>query len=695
VNVRVYAIAKDEAAHVERFMASCAGADGVHVLDTGSDDGTADLLRRHGATVVVERIDPWRFDVARNRSLELVPHGTDICVCIDLDEELAAGWRDEVERACSDGATRLRYLYAWSDGLTFWYDAIHARDGYRWRMPAHEVLVREPGHDESLAWHGGVLVTHHPDPGKPREPLALLELAVREEPGDARAWHYLTREYLFTGRWRDCIRAARRYLSLPGATWAEERSYTCRLAAKASARLQRPIAELGWLERGCRECPSSREAWHDVAEALLRRGAYAEAHAAAQRALTCDERSWLHFDDPSVWGPRLDLLAHAAASAAANGARDTQAEQAPPSVDGQPGADAPPHDLADTAKWAFRAGMFGRGAQAAEALRSRSGVSPAIRDAAHASSQLYARPLGALVPATEIVPLTFDVDPDRTLFNPTIARDGDAYRALVRSSNYTLSNGVYDLHGASHIANANYLVELGPRLDVRSATLIADVTSAPERVPSFWLGWEDCRLFTHEDQWWASATTREHDSRNLCRIALLRLDGASFTQVKLLDDPDPGRHAKNWMPFVADGDLFFVYSCSPTVVLRCDSQTGRLEEAARSPGPGTAHGLKGGSQGVEVDGGRLFVVHESLDGRLGRVYTHRFVLLDDGLRLTRVSPPFFFLHRGVEFCAGLAVRDGAATVSFGFQDGEAYLATAPLAAVLDLLVPVDSAVVSG
>lgn len=36
MKVWVYAIAKDERAHVERFMASCAGADGVYILDTGS-----------------------------------------------------------------------------------------------------------------------------------------------------------------------------------------------------------------------------------------------------------------------------------------------------------------------------------------------------------------------------------------------------------------------------------------------------------------------------------------------------------------------------------------------------------------------------------------------------------------------------------------------------------------------------------
>ena len=68
----VYAISKNESAFAERWMASMSEADGVYVLDTGSDDGTAEKLAALGAVVKTERITPWRFDAARNRSLFLV-----------------------------------------------------------------------------------------------------------------------------------------------------------------------------------------------------------------------------------------------------------------------------------------------------------------------------------------------------------------------------------------------------------------------------------------------------------------------------------------------------------------------------------------------------------------------------------------------------------------------------------------------
>ena len=98
--VCVYAICKNEEKFADRWMDSMGEADLVVVLDTGSEDGTAERLRARGAQVTVEQILPWRFDAARNRSLELVPEDVDLCVCTDLDEVFRPGWREALEQAC-------------------------------------------------------------------------------------------------------------------------------------------------------------------------------------------------------------------------------------------------------------------------------------------------------------------------------------------------------------------------------------------------------------------------------------------------------------------------------------------------------------------------------------------------------------------------------------------------------------------
>ena len=145
--VCVYAICKNEEQFVDRWMDSMGEADQVVVLDTGSEDGTVERLRARGALVTREVIDPWRFDTARNRSLELVPEEADICVCTDLDEVFHPGWREKLERVWGEGVSQARYRYTWNfredggEGYVFWIEKIHARRGFCWKHPVHEVVT--------------------------------------------------------------------------------------------------------------------------------------------------------------------------------------------------------------------------------------------------------------------------------------------------------------------------------------------------------------------------------------------------------------------------------------------------------------------------------------------------------------------------------------------------------------------------
>ena len=71
--VCVYAICKNEEKFVDRWYESIKDADYICVLDTGSTDKTVDLLKKHKIKTQVKEIVPWRFDVARNESMKLIP----------------------------------------------------------------------------------------------------------------------------------------------------------------------------------------------------------------------------------------------------------------------------------------------------------------------------------------------------------------------------------------------------------------------------------------------------------------------------------------------------------------------------------------------------------------------------------------------------------------------------------------------
>ena len=84
----VYAICKNEIKFVDKWLDNMSEADYIVVLDTGSTDATYEKLKEDSRVTVVKQevITPWRFDVARNKSMELIPKDADILVCTDFDE---------------------------------------------------------------------------------------------------------------------------------------------------------------------------------------------------------------------------------------------------------------------------------------------------------------------------------------------------------------------------------------------------------------------------------------------------------------------------------------------------------------------------------------------------------------------------------------------------------------------------------
>ncbi|CBL47147.1 hypothetical protein HDN1F_35640 [gamma proteobacterium HdN1] len=314
MKVYVYAIAKNEARFAERWCKSMAEADGLFVLDTGSSDDSVALFRQHGADVAVDVVTPWRFDVARNRSLARVPDDADICVCTDIDDLFEPGWRAAVERAWQSGkqVNRLRYRFVagfYADGreaTVFTINKIHARRGFVWRDPVHEYL--EAQIPEVAVFAEGVHLSHHPDQSKSRASyLPLLQLAVAEAPGNSRNAHYLGREYMYYSRWEESVTELKRYLALGG--WDAERSASMRFIARGYKALgNSELAEL-WLRRAFDEAPEFREPLVELADLFYREARWKELVRTCNKALAIVEQPLTYPSDQQAWGSQpWDLL---------------------------------------------------------------------------------------------------------------------------------------------------------------------------------------------------------------------------------------------------------------------------------------------------------------------------------------------------------------------------------------------------
>ncbi len=270
MKVCVYAICKNEEKFAERWYNSMKEADKIFVLDTGSTDGSVDTLKQLGVTVKQEIIKPWRFDEARNKSLEMVDEDADICVCTDLDEVFESGWREKLEKIWQDDTTRASYTYNWSldeDNnpiISFYSDKIHARKGYKWTHPVHEVLSYDG--IENRVFDESIVINHYPDREKSRGSyLPLLELSVKEDPTDDRNTHYLGREYMYYGKWNEAIDTLIRHLNLKKATWKDERCASMRFIGRCYKHLNRPLEAEMWYKKALIEAPHLKEAYTELA----------------------------------------------------------------------------------------------------------------------------------------------------------------------------------------------------------------------------------------------------------------------------------------------------------------------------------------------------------------------------------------------------------------------------------------------
>ncbi len=666
-------IVRDEAQVIERCLASVRDLIDYWVIcDTGSIDGTPDLISRILAGIPGElHHRPWRNFGSNRTELMAFAHGkADYLLLVDADMTVTRN--RPVGELTADA-----YLLRCGGDFEYWVPRLVRGDrAWTFTGATHEYLDSpEPYATEQ---YPALSVEHFADGGSRSDKLprdrALLEARLREQPDDERAVFYLAQTLRDLGERDKAIALFAQRAEMGG--FEEEAFYALYQAAVLTAQTN-PVAALPLLFDACERRPGRAEPLYEIARIARDRGWHRLAHSMTSRGLDLPRTDDLLFVHKWIqdWGLRLEhgiacfWLGDYDAGLRAN----DEVLRAP---------GLPPH-------------------AGAQALKNRSWCALEVRRAGHEVPPLPAEALrfvdgsapllGDLISAARFAEINLSAVAPWPLFNPSIAPEADGgFRMIVRSANYErfVAGNYLPLTPDDVIRTANYEVVLDGSFGVRSATPISD-DAAPRLQHARIVGPEDCRLVRWRGDWWTSATRCDLIADGVCRIALARLRDGQLDPPRLLPSPVPGRHEKNWMPFVAGDELYFVYGCHPFTVLRFEPDAATLTEVAVTPTPAVMAGLRGGSQGVPVPGGYLFVVHEAHDELGERSYTHRLVVMTREFRPAGLSEPFSFTHDGIEFCAGAARAAGDLVLSFGLNDRVAALAVAPLDQLLSLVLPLN------
>ena len=327
----------------------------------------------------------------------------------------------------------------------------------------------------------------------------------------------------------------------------------------------------------------------------------------------------------------------------------------------------------------------------------------------------------------------FCVDPSWSAYNPSICyTEEHGYLVLLRSSNGWLKDhrpewqtpvgeelttaDSYltpgEWYAAAYITpqqgseklfrNRMFIAKLNPKALTLSNIREIDLTEAYNSFPiSLTRGIEDGRLYHDGTDLRISATIFESREVSYARICNVKLDMSGEhpkgVSLEMYDSPRGEEIVeKNWMPIhkpslYSDVDFDYLYDSGYTYSIKD-------QDITHVGGPELP--VRGGSQLVGLDNGTMLaIVHQTVTAEfirfanitkpplMRRRYAHRFIQYDEKGRIIKVTDPFNFIDKSIEFASGICIDQNRVLVTFGALDSSAHIASFPLKNVLSALRP--------
>lgn len=203
-----YTICKNEIDKVEQWIYYTKDFNYRVILDTGSTDGTYEAFKKVPGIILDQFImDDFRFDVPRNKNLDMVPKDVDWCLSPDVDEYFSINVLEQMEKTIKENplvtdiaCTRLD-IYSKEVFVGppkhIGTNKIHRRFDYDWKMPIYEHLSYIGKENELEIFNHQIFLVHDQNINKPRSQLyfELMKKEFKNNPNNNWNNWFLANEY--------------------------------------------------------------------------------------------------------------------------------------------------------------------------------------------------------------------------------------------------------------------------------------------------------------------------------------------------------------------------------------------------------------------------------------------------------------------------------------------------------------------
>jgi glycosyltransferase involved in cell wall biosynthesis len=242
-------IVKDESRVIERCLNSLKNyIDTWVIVDTGSTDGTQELIRKTLAEVPGELYErPWvNFGHNRQEALTLAKDKADYVLFIDADEQLAFS-PNFIKPVLEKDYYFVNFSDTDDDLLFSKVLLINMKKDWRWKGVIHEQLQSDTaitsGFLEPIRCIRNTSSSaRSQDPNKYRKDAALLEKALITEPDNSRYVFYLAQSYGNAGERKLALQNYEKRSKMGG--WDQEVFWSLLMTAKLQEELGYPIESI-------------------------------------------------------------------------------------------------------------------------------------------------------------------------------------------------------------------------------------------------------------------------------------------------------------------------------------------------------------------------------------------------------------------------------------------------------------------